>query len=244
MGRTSTSPSASPTGSCAKADVPDARVHRGYNDALFRLFNEAGLQGELDKAKNTWGRHQRVLVTGHSKGGGVRQVLALELVRAGWDVVLVTFGAPPSINQAALDILAGSERLQAIRVCNVMDLVPNSLDWHSQYRHLGRHIELDNPLLESVNVLASGIKAAMHPDNGVLDKVMEAGNSVIEHHSMKRYIENLKIRANGSALALAWYGLRTFEHVTKILDALPEEQKDQASTERPPRPPSTDRQEP
>lgn len=207
----------------AAPDVPDARVHEGYNDALLRLFNAAGLRGELDKAKVTCGGKQRVLVTGHSKGGGMGQVLALALVRAGWDVVLVTFGAPPTINQTALDFLANSERLQAIRVCNVMDVVPRSLDLHPKYCHLGRHIVLDRLLLESANVLASVIKAAANSDNDLLDMATGAGLDVAEHHSMKRYLENLRMWDGGrwSFLALAQHSMRTIKN---ILDALPEQQ--------------------
>ena len=42
---------------------------------------------------------KEVLVVGHSKGGGMALQLAVSLIRAGWQVTLVTFGAPPSVNK-------------------------------------------------------------------------------------------------------------------------------------------------
>ena len=70
-------------------------VHSGFADALNRLF-AVGLKSSLKEANEKCDPgNKRVIVTGHSKGGGVGLLLALELLRFGWNVTLVTFGAPP-----------------------------------------------------------------------------------------------------------------------------------------------------
>jgi pimeloyl-ACP methyl ester carboxylesterase len=71
-----------------RRDTPFGRVHRGYHDVASSFLSELG--------EVLSGRGSRpILLTGHSMGGGVATLLAVELERSGATVSgLYTFGQP------------------------------------------------------------------------------------------------------------------------------------------------------
>ena len=188
-------------------------VHSGFASALNSLFAH-GLETYLEEAnkKCAGGNNKRVIVTGHSKGGAVGLLLALELLRCGWNVTLVTFGAPPSAAKGAAEFMSRCDSLQSFRLVNMMDIVPHtvrildSLITGAELRaatngtslglpmdrwlyHLGSPIVLDNFLMESFGMLAKAARA-ISLDKGLL---RETCGAVVHHHSMEIYIENIEM---------------------------------------------------
>mmetsp|Transcript_2430 Transcript_2430/g.5090 ORF Transcript_2430/g.5090 Transcript_2430/m.5090 type:complete len:307 (-) Transcript_2430:179-1099(-) len=67
---------------------PSACVHDGFQQAGVELWD--GIKPHM----RTFGGGRRVLLTGHSLGGGTAAILALHLAAAGWEPDLITVAGP------------------------------------------------------------------------------------------------------------------------------------------------------
>ena len=96
------------------------------------LLFDAGLADEINAQVSQAGGEVPILLVGHSLGGAMAQLLALELlVTTDWRVSLVTFGQPPAGSQELVDVLdvyVQRGRLRVWRYVNGFDPVPRALD--------------------------------------------------------------------------------------------------------------------
>lgn len=166
-------------------------------------------------------------------------LLAYVLVRAGWHVTLVTFGAPPPANKTVADYLesrlarnasaghgggsgeGGGCLLASYRVVNALDVVPHSLDSMEDYTHFGPPIVLDFLLMESCGLLAdvaAHVAGYFTGQAGAADAGQNAAEGVIEHHLLDRYLENLNMQGPPNALQFARNARRVIEPIGNLLD--------------------------
>ena len=133
--------------SCQTEGTP--QVHRGYHNVFLSLPQVVPYVQEL--MSNTTLGAERVVVAGHSMGGGVANIFAVELAfRYPSKVHLYTTGAPRTFNLFAAN--CASDMLPvAYRMVNLMDMVPHSVveDFRcrkpfgsspSGYHHVGREV--------------------------------------------------------------------------------------------------------
>ena len=126
--------------SCATGSA--MRVHEGFQGALGRLF-EKDLDGKIREKLQAYpaARKHPIIVAGHSLGGAMANLLALDLLTAGYNVELMTFGAPQVGDESFADALASfgsgglsgalAEQcsLRCSRVTNILDPVPRALSF-------------------------------------------------------------------------------------------------------------------
>jgi len=102
-------------------------AHSGFHDALQALL-KVDLLVKVRRAAN---KRQRLLLTGHSLGGAMATLLALELLECtSLQVDLVTFGQPPAGDSVLATVLrehtsGASPRLSMRRFALTMDPVPH-----------------------------------------------------------------------------------------------------------------------
>jgi hypothetical protein len=206
----------------------DVRVHRGYQAALQQLFSHK-LKAKLESAKRMAGKDTSLLVIGHSKGGGMAVQLAHALLRDGWKVLLVTFGAPPTGNAALSNYLEdrlGNEGddgqlVASYRVVNSLDIVPHSLSWKDAYQHFGEPIVLDYPLLETLDTvlnIAGNIAGVCKGETETLEAAVETGTGLVQHHLLHRYLENLNGQGNWDYQKGFEYAKRGVKSISMFLD--------------------------
>lgn len=160
----------------------DIRLHKGFLQAATPIFQE--LQVSLNK-------DYKVQLTGHSLGGAVAVILAMQLQSAGFGVdKVVTFGQPKVTNVEGAKKYKGLNLLRIVRPKDLVPIVPpvdplelKSLDI---YWHLGQEI-----LLTKSNSYAEleGIKSMLRS----VDFVTTVPNQEnLESHKMTGYLEMVK----------------------------------------------------
>lgn len=183
---------------------PIGKVHKGFQKSLSGLYN-AGLSKQLKIIEQ---RSKRILLIGHSKGGAMAVQLAYVLVHLGWQVDLVTFGAPPAMDTEASQFLESKLRIDEFheiekdasgngvlssnyRIVNVLDVVPLTLV--PTFQHVNPVVTLDSfvegcfPSAVSLMEKYRGILASLSGDS--LQSVLNTFN---EHHAISRYVDNLE----------------------------------------------------
>ena len=99
-------------------DDEEVRAHSGFAYQWLSVRESV-----LDRLASTDRRSDRpVVVCGHSLGGAVSTVAALDLHQRGFDCILVTFGSPRALNRAARDRFE-AHGIPAYRVTNGSDVV-------------------------------------------------------------------------------------------------------------------------
>ena len=102
-----------------------ARVHQGFLLALDALVAQ-GAFTEINRQLQTVGAGARLLITGHSKGGGVAPLAALRLWRtASLSSQVVTFAAPHAGDPAFADLYSNAQIVHA-RYEFQDDIVPHA----------------------------------------------------------------------------------------------------------------------
>jgi len=172
------------------------RIHRGFAQSLETVYPE--IVRDLD-----WRDPRRILVTGHSKGGGeaVQCAGRLQYIN-GREITLTTFGCPRATDRKAARWL--HEHIPHRRIVHCADVVtrhprigaklqwsiPPSIKLQCCYRHFGSLIYYDvngrryeQP--PGIFTWADRLKARWRH----LGKFGTAG---IEHHSMPTYLELVK----------------------------------------------------
>lgn len=93
-------------------EVPEAKVHNGF----YEIAQTVHAKLSLDKEK-------LITVTGHSLGGAVALLYGALLHDDGYDVRVITFGAPPVGNDAFAE---ANVALEHIRFAHIFDPVPKA----------------------------------------------------------------------------------------------------------------------
>jgi len=169
------------------------KVHRGV------LRHTAAIINRIVKAVMGHGNN-RVLITGHSLGGGAAQLVASVLHGCGLEVHLVTFGSMRAGNKAFRDELNDALATSA-RYVNYVDPVPRQppiwFYWHVEglcyfdssgdmFRKLPFMSRVADVLMGAVAAVFRAIKTA-NPW-----RLAKTGKGVVSHHFMDSYIEQIE----------------------------------------------------
>lgn len=174
----------------------DAQVHDGF----LRAFDSI-LQPLSDYLKKIVVAKRKVFVTGHSLGGALAILAALELKRQGFNVAQVyTFGQPRVGNAAFKSLYEDALGASTFRVVYQEDIVariPHLPYFHDPYRHVGQEVFIssidsgelwfDPPLWRLLISDAWGIYRAF-----IISKFRGALDPVIDHN-INNYIAALSI---------------------------------------------------
>ena len=110
------------------------KIHTGFFEAYSPLRDEM-----LQKVNNFYQEHpKKVLVTGHSLGGAMATLAAVDLVNARYTVDLITFGTPRVGNKEFaqyVDRIVKGLNLRVTYKNDIVTVVPNI-----GYRHAGQEI--------------------------------------------------------------------------------------------------------
>ncbi|XP_046858009.1 lipase-like [Xenia sp. Carnegie-2017] len=112
----------------------DCKVHTGFVKAYSPLKDQM-FRKLRDLNRN---KQEKVLVTGHSLGGAMATLAAVDLINAGYQVDLITFGAPRVGNKAFaqyVDRIVKGLNLRVTYLNDIVTVVPNV-----GYRHAGQEI--------------------------------------------------------------------------------------------------------
>lgn len=156
-----------------------AKVHLGF----FRVYASVraevmGLLRERLDACAKEGRRARVYLCGHSLGGAVACLCALDLASVGaLPPVVYTFGAP-RLGNAAFRSVYNVLVPATFRVVGTRDIVP-TLPPSIRYRQLGREVWLDD---------AGGVTFAM---SWAMRRILPPRDRV-QHHALTRYFDLLR----------------------------------------------------
>ena len=91
-------------------------VHQGFLDIYTKFRTD--LYSKLDSLNP-----KKVIVTGHSLGGGIASLCAIDLTQAGYPVVAYTAAAPRTGNTVFADVVEQS-KLPFYRFVNTADIIP------------------------------------------------------------------------------------------------------------------------
>lgn len=158
------------------------RLHQGFLEASIPIFK---------KLKSTLNKDYDVITTGHSLGGAVAVILAMQLKSDGFKVVdVVTFGQPKVTN------IEGANKfkdLNVIRIVQPKDLVPivppvDPLDIRSLdiYWHLGSEFVL---MENNEYALLEGVSSMLRSGDFITTKPNEEN---LESHKMTKYLALIK----------------------------------------------------
>lgn len=114
----------------------NAKVHRGFLEGYFAVSET--IHARVHGAK-------RIIITGHSLGGALATLCALDLVDNGlpvWNAI--TFGSPRVGNGAFRDYYDEHLHGETLRVVAQGDPVTVMPPWFNGYRHVGREVYLQN----------------------------------------------------------------------------------------------------
>lgn len=129
-----------------EADGAECKVHHGFLDAYESVISDLG------HYLSSIHRHRPVFVTGHSLGGALAILAALELKRQGFDVRQVyTFGQPRVGNKNFANLYNWSLKENTFAVVNEGDPVPLLPPLLNGYRDCGVEIYLRRDYTTRVN---------------------------------------------------------------------------------------------
>jgi len=125
-------------------------IHRGFRDATLELWDDAGIAGHLDDARQKPDNPEKMYVTGHSLGAAMAVVSALIYPFH----QVITFGEP-RVGDKIGALLDG--KTEHIRVVNGNDNVTTVPPGFLGYRHHGTEVAIRDPESISYNIALSGI---------------------------------------------------------------------------------------
>uniref|UniRef100_A0A7N0UMQ9 Fungal lipase-type domain-containing protein n=1 Tax=Kalanchoe fedtschenkoi TaxID=63787 RepID=A0A7N0UMQ9_KALFE len=164
--------------------MPDAMVHHGFYTAYHNTTIRPGILSAIETSKALYG-DIKIIVTGHSMGGAMAALCALDLVinLNKKDVQVMTFGQP-RVGNAVFASYYKQALPNTIRVVNDHDVVPHlppyySIFPHKTYQHFPREVWLYN----------IGVGSLVYPVEKVCDGSGEdpscsrsvVGNSISDH---------------------------------------------------------------
>ena len=182
---------------------PVGSVHRGFNDALERVWDEMR-KAIIDCKKFKVKEHKRpqtLWVTGHSLGGALA-TLAVAKLRMEEDRTvngLYTFGSP----RVGDRIFARNFNLEfnaAYRIVNNNDVVTRVPGRLMMYSHVGQflYIDTEKRLHDDIHWWHQFIDTF----EGKIDALLEKGLDYINDHSMSEYIAGLTKNRNNNPFTL------------------------------------------
>lgn len=176
------------------------QLHQGFANAASAAF--ADMRPYLDKT-------QPIRTTGHSLGGAIAVITAMQLQREGYNLgEVVTFGQPKVTNLAGANAFSS---LPVTRVVTPKDLVPlvpplsplqlRDLDI---YWHVGREIIL---LVGNKYSVTEGVKSMLRATKFMSSVPDE---SHIDAHQMATYLGLINNKLNGAQLETYSTGINAF----------------------------------
>lgn len=166
-------------------------LHSGFAAAAEDLL--PGILPHLDTG-------YRTLITGHSLGGALAAITALQLDARGFKVKAVTFGQPKVTNEAGARRAAQLDLVRFIHGHDIVALVP-PVDWRpgkdlGSYAHFGREIALNE---QGFECLQEHYSKRYDPSSWWA----QAQRQAVEDHAVARYIARLGELAGAQASTVA-----------------------------------------
>lgn len=127
----------------AEEECANCTVHAGF---LNSWLNTRNTILEHVKSATTSHRHYKIHLVGHSLGGAISLLAALDFQARGWDPVITTFGEPRVGNAAFVDYIDAMDWTYR-RVTHFEDPVPLLPPMSIGYRSHGSEIYLANKAL-------------------------------------------------------------------------------------------------
>lgn len=116
-----------------------ARVHRGFLDCLWRV--NSSTRHTLQRLRSV---DQQLVITGHSLGGALAMLLALDLEDLFEPVnQVITFGQPRAGDAAFARYYNSLLIAKTFRVVNDLDAITRLPSWFMGYRHAGTELFID-----------------------------------------------------------------------------------------------------
>ena len=153
-------------------------LHQGFAEAAGAILNDARSKLDISKPIRT---------TGHSLGGAVAQILAMQLDALGFNVVnVITFGQPKVTNVAGVNAFEHIPLLRVVTPLDVVPLVPalSPMDVKNLdiYWHGGTELIL---MGQGKYAITGGLKSMLRATK-FLNKVPDDTNA--QAHEMQTYI--------------------------------------------------------
>ena len=203
----------------------NALVHSGFQGALKEL-TEAGL---FDKVT---GKDKSILITGHSLGGAMALLFAIQLILMGYkNVQLITFGQPRVGNEDFnffVKTLISERSLKIDRYWHWLDPVPNlppekieidalGINVEIGFVHVEDGIQLSAPLCIDAFSLMNEMLNHAGEDLSLKDRSAKMAEDLIENHKLDSYKEYL-IMHNTPKLKAKVAGAIVEDAVNSLLD--------------------------
>lgn len=177
-----------------RENFPCAQVHSGFLKAF-----ESVLEAIHQKLAEMVAGSRPIFVTGHSLGGALAILCALELSRSVYNIgQVITFGQPRVGNGDFKRLYDGRLGEQTFRVVNEEDIVarlPHLPSFHDPYRHVG--VEVFLSLLSDKPVVNPSLMTLLLSDGiGIYRAWRSRGPfgafDVLEDHKLGKYTDRLE----------------------------------------------------
>ncbi|XP_028406220.1 proprotein convertase subtilisin/kexin type 5-like [Dendronephthya gigantea] len=120
----------------------ECEVHTGFSKSYHSVKEQMNSKvGALSRLH--W--NARLIVTGHSRGGALATLAAVDLTRSGYNTNLITYGSPRVGNKRFSDYVNKILRGLNLRVTYKNDVVTVLPPKISGYRHVGQEIHYTSP---------------------------------------------------------------------------------------------------
>ncbi|MDE2019389.1 MAG: lipase family protein [Patescibacteria group bacterium] len=165
------------------------RVHAGFLEDISAI--DTGVTQQVRGLMNRFPT-AKLWITGHSLGGALALLYAVEAVRLGLPIAWVyTFGQPRVGDAAWAAMYGGFLGRKTVRVVDENDIIPRTPPWLMGYRHAG-----NLALIEPWNHLAwnPGLLRKLASDTtGLYEGVMQRQDVLIRNHFIEQYIARLRV---------------------------------------------------
>lgn len=166
-------------------EISLGRVHKGFYFALQDIWQD--MQKTIKKYRDNG---QSLWITGHSLGGALASLAAIDLVEQDQPFNgTYTFGQPRCCDRKIARIMNVEAKSRLYRFHNQNDIIPRMPQRSMGYSHLGTfvYIDKDKKLSSNVNWWYQFTDAI----SGTWEAIREQGLDYIRDHDMKNYVEAL-----------------------------------------------------
>jgi len=170
-----------------EANSKNIKIHKGFWErwnSLYPFFRDYIIYSQsLTNYKNQMKYNSsnpkiivpKIIITGHSLGGAIGTILALNMTLhdKDCDILITSFGAPRIGNNEFIELLKNQQNIKILRFINKKDLVPHIPPLFLSYRHSPQEIWWTGKEMKNCSIIDG-------EDNECSDK-FPAGTSIEDH---------------------------------------------------------------